>query len=572
MKNCKLIALLLVLSMITCLFAGCSSKASEEVSEAPAEVSESAQPSEESADLSEEAAPSEEPPAEEPVEEEPIVIEYPLSDGSEKLTYWLPWIPLLSSHYTGYEGHPGLAYAEEVTGVTVEYISCSQEAAQTEFNLMVASGSTTDILSGATRYYTNGTDAGVQEEVFIDLTENIQQWSPAYWSTLQSNDEWMKYVTSDEGNIAAYVGFDMVNLGLNSGNFIRQDWLDELGLEVPVTFDDYYEVLTAFKTNYDISDPIMMSSSLTSNLSYVFGVPSFNIESTTSLCYFLKDGEVTCALTDEGLEEYISMPNQWYNEGLINHDFYARSSNAQDNAITSLIFDDQVGIWSTVMSNYEDYPEQSGNPSFANTAIGDALPAEGQLLTFKSMDISAGSNCSISGTCENVELAMKWLDFWFTEEGGMVARYGVQGLSYELDENGDPYYLDVITNNPDGMTYQLARIFYCPNGMAALGDPRIVRDHVYSEGVRNCSAIWNAAYGSSESVISGQVSMTVSESEEFYSIYTDIGTYAAENLIKFVIGDLPMSEFGSFVAKIEEMNLARCNEIFTGAVERYNSR
>lgn len=583
MKKRRIMAFILALAALVCMLSGCAGSETttaepetETSAAAESQTPETTEPSAEpESEFEAEAAPvdpEEMATAEEIAAEAEVVIEYPLSDGSATLTYWLPWIPLLSSYYSGYEEHPGLAYAEELTGVKIEYISCSQEAAQTEFNLMVASESTTDILSGASQYYTNGTDAGVDDEVFIDLSEHLADWSPAYLATLKSNDQWMKYVTTDNGNIAAYVGFDMVNLGLSQGNFVRQDWLDELGLDVPVTYDDYYNVLTAFKTNYDVSDPYLMSGNLTSTLSYVFGVPAFNIESTTSLCYFMKDGEVTCALTEPGFKDYIAMLNQWYSEGLISSDFYTRSSNAQANETTSLIYDDQVGIWNTVMSNFEDYPKKANNPNFANTPIGDALPSEGQKLTYKSIDVTAGSNASISCTCEDVELAMKWLDFWYSDDGGMIARYGVPGVSYELDENGEPYYLEAITNNPDGMVYQLARIFYCPNGVPALGDPRIVRDHVYSEGVLNCSNVWNEAYGSSESVISSQVSMTVSESEEFYSIYTDIGTYAAENLIKFVIGDLSMDEFDSFVAQIESMNLARCNEIYAGAVERYNSR
>ena len=39
------------------------------------------------------------------------------------------------------------------------------------------------------------------------------------------------------------------SLSMMQGGIINQDWLDEAGLDVPVTYDDMYETLTAFKSN-----------------------------------------------------------------------------------------------------------------------------------------------------------------------------------------------------------------------------------------------------------------------------------------------------------------------------------
>ena len=46
---------------------------------------------------------------------------------------------------------------------------------------------------------------------------------------------------------------------VQSGPIIRADWLEELGLEVPQTIDDWTNVLTAFKEQKGAQAPLTFS-------------------------------------------------------------------------------------------------------------------------------------------------------------------------------------------------------------------------------------------------------------------------------------------------------------------------
>ncbi len=572
----RIVSLLLALVMLLGLLAGCGGDTSEApASSAAAEVSASA-PAEEAAEApAEEAVSTVEDPASaaEPAEEEILAtIEYPLDPQGETLSFWLPWMPALSMCYTTYLDHPAYAAAEEFTGVEVEYVSCSQENAATEFNLMVASGTCYDILSGAAGYYNGGVAAGINDEVLLDLTDKMAEYVPDYYKEFRTNENWIKFATTDDGTIGAIYMFNAVELGLSSGNFIRQDWLDELGLELPVTVDDYYDVLTAFKSEYNISDPIMISANLTNNLSYAFGTTAFNVDNASSLAFFAEDGKVQAAFTSENYKEYIGTLAKWFSEGLIGPDFFNRASDMTDSANTSVILGGQAGIWNTVMNNLVDYPKQASDPNFKLSALPDALPSDGSLLTFYSCDPGSAGNVSISALSENWELALKWCNFFSTEQGLLLARYGVEGVSYTLDENGAPVYTDVIYNNPDGFIFQLARIMYCAASVPTFGDPRIVRDFVYSEEVIACTEVWESAYGGSDSYISSSVTMTTDESDEFYALYTDIGTYAQTELLRYVVGEASMDDWDVFVSTVQEMGIDQCTEIYQAAYDRYLAR
>ena len=602
MKVKRTLALLLMAAMLLSLLAACGSSSSssddtsteteaeetteteeaeeetaEEETEAEEETTEEAEAEEAEAEAEAETE-AEEETAEETTEEETgsdleysdVVITYPL-DTDETLTYWLPWIPLLSQYYDSYNDHPAYAYAEEMTGVHVEYTSCSQDNAQTEFGLMVASNSMTDIMSGV-NYYSSGIDAAIEDEVFMDLTDLLADYMPDYYNAIIENETWMKYMTTDEGHIAGIYGFNQTELGMNEGFFIRQDWLDELGLDTPTTIDEFEEVLRAFKTNYDISDPLLMTSNLSSNLSYAFGSASFNIEDSNNLAFYAVDGVVVDCFTSDNYRDYITTLAEWYAEGLIGQDFFSRSSDGQASENTQLIFTSQAGIWRATMSNRDDYPEQAADEDFENTPLADPLPSDGSLLTFYDESPSAGSTCAIAYNSENWELALHWCNYWFTEDGLMNANYGVEGVSYNMVD-GEPVYTEVVTDNPDGLTFQVSRVMYCVNGAVSFGDPTIVRDAVYSDDVIACTAVWEAAYGSGESLINtSSVTMTVDESDEFYSYYTDIGTYAQTELLKFVTGARDISEWDEFVATVEEMGIDTCTAIYQEAYDRYLER
>ena len=83
-------------------------------------------------------------------------------------------------------------------------------------------------------------------------------------------------------------------------------------------------------------------------------------------------------------------------------------------------------------------------------------------------------------------------------------------------------------------------------------------------GVEGYDAAW---------VIPTGITLTAEETEEYSSRYSDIQTYVAESIPKFIMGELNLdSDWDSFVASVKTMGIERCCEIYQGAVARYNAR
>ncbi|HBG77064.1 MAG TPA: hypothetical protein DDW86_08925 [Clostridiales bacterium] len=82
-------------------------------------------------------------------------------------------------------------------------------------------------------------------------------------------------------------------------------------------------------------------------------------------------------------------------------------------------------------------------------------------------DYTGSNGTVITTACDHVEEAIKWLNFAYTEQGHNLLNFGIEGESYEWVD-GYPKYKDVVTQNPDGLSFaQALSKFSCGSFSAA---------------------------------------------------------------------------------------------------------
>ena len=64
---------------------------------------------------------------------------------------------------------------------------------------------------------------------------------------------------------------------------------------------------------------------------------------------------------------------------------------------------------------------------------------------------------AIATNCEDVDTAVRFLDWLYSEEAITLFNFGIEGISFEYDENGNPQYTDDFLNGPDGMVENASR-------------------------------------------------------------------------------------------------------------------
>lgn len=205
------------------------------------------------------------------------------------------------------------------------------------------------------------------------------------------------------------------------------------------------------------------------------------------------------------------------------------------------------------------------------TAISPFVKNTGDQVHYRFPNQITGSTYVVSADCENPELTIAWVDYLFSEEGAMLANWGVEGETYVLDENGKPQFTDLILNNPNGLNAEEALRYYTlsPGMSAAYTDYHRELSSVPESSIAMMDA-W--AKDASDDYYPSAARMNSEENAEYSKIYSDISSYIEENTLSFITGAKSLNEFDNFISNLKAMGIERCIELKQQALDRYNNR
>lgn len=566
----KLFALMLAAAMLLMLLAGCGSEsgsasASEEsttensVAEVTAssiseQVSEAGRPADSAEDLE--------------IEEETSSISYPMvMDNSVTITLWVSMPSQISPYMESVEDSAAYRAATEATGIILDATTVSTEVQDEQFQLICASGAILDydMVVGASAAY-GSADAAIEDGILMDLTDYLAEYMPDYYSFLQEDEEIRKLLTTDSGYFADIAGRG--SGGRAQGFGIRQDWLDDAGLDIPTSYDRMYEVLTVFKNNYDCPEPLLMYS--TGFLDNDFLCAGYGV---TQNGYYIDGDTVKFCYTEDGFQQYCKMIAQWYSEGLISGDFINNVQGA-GTSYDSKMLDGTLGVFMTGVDIFSSGSAASAEDENWNavpmadvTATGTETVTLG--LTPSSDPLSNKWNVTAGVDSDKLPYVLGYLNWFFTEEGSIAANFGVEGEGFEYVD-GEPRLTEIVTNNPDGLSSFITEAMYLNWNAPFCLDSRYY-DSIYdTEAQAEATTVWNSNRDNSQQY---HGDMTSDESSTYSTVYNDIETYISTMSISFMTGAVDIdAEWDNFVSTIESMGIESCIEIKQAAYDRYLER
>lgn len=555
MKNAKkLVALLLSLALVLSLGACGGNGGSSTSSEAsPSSTTEESGAAAESGDESQ-AETAETGEFQLPIVDEPTTLSYFVADDSNAAIMTTDW-----------NDNEFYQEMERRTGVHLEFEMVSSADYQTNFNLMIASGNLADMIYVGASYYAEGVDAAIDDGYFLDLTDLVDEYMPNYEKIRTSDIQYELLSTTDSGRLGAVYELRQSKQGPWLGLWIRQDWLDDLGLETPVTFDDYHEVLTAFKNEKGATAPLILNFSGSDG---EFGTMSGGLNVLNSW-QLDETGKVNFGPYMDAWKEYVTIMHQWYTEGLIDPDFMATDERTADMA---KVVTGASGLFAALYTMPSVYEAASEDPNMNLAPVNPPVMNEGDEGHIRLRDSYTSGNTAISADSENWEVALRWLDYLYTEEGALLANYGVEGDTFEFDENGEPVFTDKILNNENGWTMtQTVASYLCPSaGIANWSDWTRELAGV-PEKDQACYDVWSEF--SDDWRLPSSVTLTQDESTERAALYADISTIVKEQTAQFISGALDIEEnWDAYISALEASGMERAIEITQAAYDRYLAR
>lgn len=565
----KTIAIILVLAMLAALCAcGNGAASTAESSAAPTEAASAvapAAPETQSPDQTPEQSAAEPASAVEAAPEpEPVAtVEYPLD---QEYTFTMTATlrnnvlqVLGDDDFSVTSAYRGLA---EATGCSIDFNMLGEATAEEKTNIMLASGDMTDFYTGLGSYGNNLTSA-IQDGILFDFAPMLEECAPDYKARLDADEELAASATNPDGSISMFVS-QAANI-VDKGILIRQDWLDKLGLEVPTNREDLEEVLKQFQSEMGATMPILMNFGLETGLSASFNVAYAGMRSVDFQLTEPNGKEVVASFASENFIDYLLYLNHLYNEGLIIDDFM--STGREFGNWESSYYSGKCGVWSDGFRELDPANRSNADdPNYQVTAFA---------LTDYECHVSERSSASMNGmlflttACQEPELAMKMINYCYTEEGQRNGLYGMEGEGYTLTDDGQVELTEGITNNPNGWSMNNALLWYG----GAQWMPTCT-DMEYYELIGAKESIdgikyWTEAYGDKAMKLPTAVSLSTEASSEFNQLASDVLTLFSEGAVRVVTGNLDEDGYRALIEDANGMGLTRMTELYQEAYDAY---
>ncbi|MDR3173730.1 MAG: extracellular solute-binding protein [Treponema sp.] len=225
--------------------------------------------------------------------------------------------------------------------------------------------------------------------------------------------------------------------------WMREDWLNILGLPAPKTTQEYYNTLAAFRDN---ATKIMSATGVSRVIP--FSTDGDRLDWGPGL---IMDSFIDVNLSDKerwinsiaernflvpGYKEGVRFLNKMYNDNLIDRDFPLYKSDDLGPILKSGVAGSWIGDWDTI------YREPNGTLSGLKATIPSAnvIPVDcitdAAGKTSKTTYDATGINYFIPQSCKNLDAAMRYLNWMAKYENYHFIQTGYEGINHTVGADG----------------------------------------------------------------------------------------------------------------------------------------
>ncbi|PAV31155.1 ABC transporter substrate-binding protein [Virgibacillus profundi] len=458
---------------------------------------------------------------------------------------------------------------KEMSNVDVNWNTVTPDALEEKRNLALASGDLPDVFYAAQLPVTDVYKYG-EQGVFIPLNDLIEEHAPNLQKLLEEYPDIKKALTFPDGNVYSFPYIfspEFTSLRVGSMLWINKEWVDTLGMEMPETTEEYYQYLKAVKTEdpngNGEADEIPYGGHVIDHLTQsLYGSFGIGNKGGGWIDEDPETGDVRLHAITDGYKQMLEYLHKLYSEGLIEQNIFSIEhsqylANGAEGKYGSTVFYTPPQLFGEAGENFESTIALKG-------------PNGDQMFSKVTHPLATMGGFSITNVNENPVATVKWMDYFYSNEGAKLYYMGVEGETYEETEDG-PVYMDHITDSAEGLTREQEMTKYLT--WVGVSAPGIIRQEYFGGSESSPEAV--AAGEKIEPYIVDELwsnfTYTAEENKVLNSVGTDIEKYLAEMRDKFITGDAPLSEWDNYVETIKQMGLDEYLEVQQAAMERYRS-
>lgn len=260
--------------------------------------------------------------------------------------------PIHQSH-TDYSDMWFFNVYEEMTGIHIQWDLTPQANWTERKNLLLASNDLPDVFYRGSLTSSDLVTYGTQN-MLLDLNPLIDAHAPRLTAYFAENPDVKHAVTESNGAIYALPGTIEAVGPRTSKMWINTTWMKALGLEMPTTSDEFYDILIAFRdqdpNGNGLADEIAISISsnrLTASINNFLGMYGLGTLGTAPMGAYVdlgEEGALRYYATDVRYRDMLAFLNKLWTEGLWDKDSLTQS----DAQVMAKGESNQIGIYPTV--------------------------------------------------------------------------------------------------------------------------------------------------------------------------------------------------------------------------------
>lgn len=484
-----------------------------------------------------------------------------------------------------------LKEVEGITNIAINIIPSSSADALTKRNLLLASGDYPDIFLtdwGCTFTQADVMQFGVKEEILVPITDWIDEYGTELPALFEYNPLFKTTSTAPNGEIYGVARFsECYHCSAYPKMYIRTDWLDKLGLEMPTTTEEFREVLKAFVTQdpngNGEADEIGVTGATTWNtmLEYCLLGWSFQNIKPDFWLFLDENGEVAFAASTDAYRDGLRYIKSLYDEGLIDPAAFSQKDDQmaqtvrQDPKIVGAYVCDHVGmgVSSTDYDEYKNYQIMMPleGPSGFRRQPQNANEGEVQ-----------GFHAVITDACEYPEAAFRWIDYQLSEDSMVKKGWGKEGVGWEVAPEGtldlfgnQAKWIRLDTNEataPEAYAENRAYQFWI-GPQADIAARRLAQlpavDDIYlPENYEQRITLDTVPLTEFIDPVRLPATLFVAEadSDEFNEIKTNLKDFVRKTCVQFIIGERDIEEgWDAYLGELANFKVDRYVEIYSAA-------
>ncbi|GHU65749.1 hypothetical protein FACS1894184_02170 [Clostridia bacterium] len=313
---------------------------------------------------------------------------------------------------------------KEATGITIKFIKPDHSVYYDQLNLAFASGDIPDLMEiGSTNYPTYASNGALW-----DMT--------AAWenSALRASG----VVTEENYVNALKIDGKLYGFPLSMGNgtitYVRQDWLDKLGLATPTNYDEFVEMLRAFTQDdpdgngVDDTFGITAPGLINGETPYDIYLREFYQDAKPDF-YQKDDGVWVDGMQEPQMIDALNRLRDVYQKGYMDVEVITNNTSAA----REKFYAGQTGTFNYWAGNWNVTIENNTKKNFPDAVVKPIPPVGGIYIERPSLALA------VSNACKNPEGVFEYL-ISYAYDGGVgqtLFTRGIEGINYVKE--GDVY-------------------------------------------------------------------------------------------------------------------------------------